>query len=34
MAFTYQIRADGSRNRLYMRLTGFMTEADARQVLG
>ena len=32
MAFTYEIRADGPRNRLHMRLTGFMTDADAVQV--
>jgi hypothetical protein len=32
MAFTYEIRTDVPRNRLYMRLVGFMAEADARQV--
>jgi hypothetical protein len=32
MAFAHEIRADVPRNRLYMRLTGFMTEADARRV--
>src|SRR5262245_15686380 len=31
MAFTHEVRADLVRNRLYMRLTGFMSEADARQ---
>jgi hypothetical protein len=32
MAFSHEIHADVPRNRLYMRLTGFMTEADALQV--
>jgi hypothetical protein len=32
MAFKYEIRADLVRNRLYMCLTGFMTEADAAQM--
>jgi hypothetical protein len=32
MAFTHEIRADAPRNRLYMRLVGFMTEADAVRV--
>src|SRR5262249_19045495 len=31
MAFTLEARADLVRNRLYMRLTGFMAEADARK---
>src|SRR5262245_29601569 len=32
MAFTHVIRADGPRNRLYMRLIGLMTEAEATRV--
>jgi hypothetical protein len=32
MAFTYEIRADGPRNRLYLRLAGFMTDDDAIRV--
>src|SRR5262249_60773313 len=31
MSFTLEARADLVRNRLYMRLTGFMSEADARR---
>jgi len=31
MAVTLEVRADLVRNRLYMRMTGFMSEADARQ---
>jgi hypothetical protein len=32
MAFTYDIRADGPRNRLYLRMAGFMTDDDALRV--
>jgi len=32
MAFTYAIRADGPRNRLYVRMAGFMTDPDAIRV--
>ena len=32
MAFGYDIHADVPRNRLYMRLTGFMSDADALRV--
>src|SRR5215813_4424083 len=32
MAFTYEIRADTVRNRLYSRLAGFMTDDDAVRV--
>ena len=32
MAFTCEIRADGPRNRLYLRMAGFMTDDDAMRV--
>jgi hypothetical protein len=32
MSFTYEIRANTSKNRLYCRLSGTMGEADAKQV--
>jgi hypothetical protein len=32
MAFTFEIRADALRNRLYCRMTGFMTDDDAVRV--
>ena len=32
MAFTFEIHADGPRNRLYLRMAGFMTDNDAVRV--
>jgi hypothetical protein len=32
MAFTYDIRADVPRNRLYLRMSGFMTDEEAERV--
>jgi len=32
MSFTYDIRANTAKNRLYLRLAGTMTEADAMKV--
>ena len=32
MEFTYEIRADVARNRLYLRMQGFMSDDDARKV--
>ncbi|MBV8029899.1 MAG: hypothetical protein JO035_00165 [Betaproteobacteria bacterium] len=32
MAFTYDIRANTAKNRLYLKLAGSMTEADAKKV--
>ena len=32
MAFTFEIRADGPKNRLYLRMAGFMTDDDANRV--
>ena len=32
MTFSYDIKANAAKNRLYLKLSGMMTEADARKV--